>query len=259
MTTRIRQRGHRDFIRATKNPFMTRADRTLIVLCTHHKTGGLWFRQVLLSIVHRYGLRSQSGRIVPIRPGTDFVFARAETFANECLEDRSFRGIHVIRDPRDMVVSGYEYHRRTDEPWFLNPDPRFGGMSYQEFLHSVDEHDGLMAEIAWIARNSGAAMGAWHYGQPEFLELRYEDAFADEQGVFEQLFRWLRLNDTALRIGMEAVDQLSLKRGGAVLDHARSGVPGEWRERFAPEHVDRFKELTGDLVIRLGYETGPDW
>jgi len=132
-------------------------------------------------------------------------------------------------------------------------------MSYQEFLNSVDEHDGLMAEIAWVARNSGATMGAWRYDQPEFLELRYEDAFADEHGVFEQVFRWLRLNDTAFRIGMEAVDQLSLKRGGAVPNHARSGVPGEWRERLAPEHIAHFKKLTGDLVVRVGYETSPDW
>ncbi len=52
-----------------------------------------------------------------------------------------------------MVVSGYEYHKRTDEPWCNKPDAQFDGMSYQEYLHSVNEHDGLMAEISWVARS----------------------------------------------------------------------------------------------------------
>jgi hypothetical protein len=238
---------------------MSRSDRTLIVLCTHHKTGGVWFRQVLLSITRPYGLRNQYVATDPIRRGTDFVFARVEELDRGLLEQRSFRGVHVIRDPRDMVVSGYEYHKRTQEPWCLMPDPQFGGISYQEFLRSVDEHEGLMAEITWVAHHSAAAMAAWSYDQPEFLELHYEDAIADEHRVFEQVFRWLHLNDTAIQMGMEAVDRLTLKRGGAVPNHGRSGKPGEWRERLAPDHIAHFKDLMGDLVVRTGYETSPDW
>jgi hypothetical protein len=116
-----------------------------------------------------------------------------------------------------------------------------------------------MAEIRSMTVATAEDLAAWDYQQPEFLELRFEEAIADEQGTFERLFRWYGLNDTAVGIGMEAVARLSLKSGGAIPNHARSGQPGEWRARLAPEHIATFKQLTGDLAVRLGYETDPDW
>ncbi|MGO8873128.1 MAG: hypothetical protein ACLQPH_17325 [Acidimicrobiales bacterium] len=215
----------------------------------------MWFRQVLLEVMRSYGLRQQEGKWEPIRPATDLAFyGHGGRFDRDQVGSRAFRGSHLIRDPRDLVVSGYEYHLVTDEYWTRKPYPRFGGLSYQDHLRSLDEHDGLMAEIEWFAAASGAAMGTWDYHQPEFLELRYEDALADEQGTFERLFRWYGFNDAARGIGLEAVERTSLRRGGAIPNHARSGRPGEWRSRLGSDHIERLKELTGDLVARLGYE-----
>jgi len=39
----------------------------------------------------------------------------------------------------------------------------------------------------------------------------------------------------------------------------RSGKAGKWRESFAPEHKSIFKQVAGDLLIRLGYEISNDW
>ncbi|MGO8871068.1 MAG: sulfotransferase domain-containing protein [Acidimicrobiales bacterium] len=195
------------------------------------------------------------------------VFAHAGNFDRDRVGSCSFRGSHVIRDPRDVVVSGYEYHKRTNEKWARMPDPRYGGRSYQEYLNSLNEHDGLMAEIAWVANSredthrygAVATMGSWDYEQPEFLEIRYEDALADQEGTFERLFRWYGLNDSATTVGMEAVKRLSIANGGAVGNHVRSGQPGQWMDRLSDDHIERFKELTGDLVVRLGYESGTNW
>ena len=33
----------------------------------------------------------------------------------------------MIRDPRDVIVSGYFYHQWTDEPWANEPRPELGG------------------------------------------------------------------------------------------------------------------------------------
>ena len=260
LMSRVRRRAHQEFLRATTSPFSSRGDRPLLVHCGYHKAGTVWFRSVLLAVMGPYGLRQQEGKSDPIRSDTDVAFyAHAGSFDREQLGHRSFRGSHLIRDPRDMVVSGYEYHLVTREAWALRPYPRFDGLSYQAYLNSMDEHDGLMAEIEWLASGTAAAMGSWDYGQPEFLELRYEDALSDEQGTFKMLFHWYGLNDAAHAVGMDAVDRLSLRRGGAIPNHARSGQPGEWRKRLSPEHVGRFKELTGDLVVRLGYESDRDW
>jgi hypothetical protein len=39
----------------------------------------------------------------------------------------------------------------------------------------------------------------------------------------------------------------------------RSGKTGGWKEYFTEEHKSLFKEMAGDLLVRLGYETTNDW
>ncbi|HMX74157.1 MAG TPA: sulfotransferase domain-containing protein, partial [Anaerolineales bacterium] len=39
----------------------------------------------------------------------------------------------------------------------------------------------------------------------------------------------------------------------------RSGKTGGWKQHFTEEHKKLFKEVTGNLLVRLGYETTNDW
>jgi hypothetical protein len=39
----------------------------------------------------------------------------------------------------------------------------------------------------------------------------------------------------------------------------RSGKTGGWREHFKDENKKLFKEVAGDLLVRLGYEENNDW
>jgi hypothetical protein len=260
LATRINRRARRELLRTIRNPFPRGTPRQLVVHCGHHKAGTVWFRQVLLSIIGHYGLRQQEGKADALAPATDLAFyAHAGSFRPDQVGARPFRGSHLVRDPRDLVVSGYEYHRVCHEAWTRRPYPAYGGLGYQDYLHSLDEHDGLMAEIQWMSTFTAAEMSDWDYHQPQFLELRYEEAMADEGETFSRLFRWYGFDEAAVALGLEAVDRLSLRRGGAIPRHARSGRPGEWQDRLAPDHIDRFKELTGDLTVHLGYETDPGW
>jgi hypothetical protein len=231
----------------------------------------VWFQRVLSTVAGFYGLRFaevpgsyESADTVP-GPGPEVavvVYDRANDFRPADLGSRSYRASHLIRDPRDVVVSGYHYHLRTDEAWVREPKARYGGLSYQALLLSLDEHDGLMAEIERGGRSSLADMGAWSYSRPEILELRYEDAIRDEAETFTRLFRFYGFNDAAVEQGLKIVEQFSRHHGPHAGDsdpHVRSGQPGEWRSHFAPDHIALFKELTGDLVVRLGYEDDPDW
>jgi Sulfotransferase domain len=250
--------------RRLRTPFRPDAGRPLIVHCSHHKAGTVWFGTVLRSVAATYGLRFQRGRGEPVDATADVAFfGNARFFRRDDLGGRPFRGSHVIRDPRDVVVSGYHYHRWTKEEWVHRPDPRWGGLSYQAYLAARDEHDGLLAEIERSARSDLAEMAGWDYDQPEFLELRYEDVLEDEAGAFAALFRFYGFDEPAVRAGLEAVDEARLDRAAALArpepTHVRSGQPGEWRALFGPAHVARFKELTGDLVVRLGYEADDTW
>ena len=39
----------------------------------------------------------------------------------------------------------------------------------------------------------------------------------------------------------------------------RSGKTGEWKKHFTEEHKKLFKEVAGDLLVRLGYEENNGW
>ena len=39
----------------------------------------------------------------------------------------------------------------------------------------------------------------------------------------------------------------------------RSGKTGGWKEHFPREHRLLFKDVAGDLLVRLGYEKDNDW
>jgi hypothetical protein len=41
--------------------------------------------------------------------------------------------------------------------------------------------------------------------------------------------------------------------------HYRKGVHGDWKNHFTQDTVDYFKQITGDLVVQLGYEADSQW
>jgi len=237
------------------------------VHCSHHKAGTVWFRRVLGSLASAYELRLERCMGEPVDPHTDIAFFRAgRLFRRELLAQRDFRGTHMIRDPRDVIVSGYFYHLWTEEKWaHQSGGDAWGGLSYHDFLNSVDRHQGLLAEIERSAGESLADMADWDYGQSEFLELRYEDVIDDESMWFSRIFEFFSLNEEAVEVGLAAVERSSIrsrpdtKKTGNQGQHVRSGKSGQWRGQFGPDHVDRFKALTGDLLVRLGYEADQDW
>jgi hypothetical protein len=246
--------------RKLRDPFRPEAGRVLIVHCSHHKVGTVWFNRILGAVAKNYGMHFEFvARELPAATTDVFHFSNSR-FDRAVLGGRPFRGTHIVRDPRDIAVSGYHYHLRTDEPWTRKPRDEWGGKSYQEHLQSLSPHDGLLAEITRCARAEWRTMGAWDYEQPEFLEVRYEDLLSDESTSLEKMFRHYGFRNkdclTSVRIAHEfSLDTMRSRKDA----HVRSGHPGEWRKAFEGEHIARFKELTGDLIVKLGYENTPDW
>ena len=228
----------------------------------HHKVGTVWFGGILQRLAGYHGLRFHEHDLGRQIGTADVVLYRhARFFEPSELASRTFRGSHLIRDPRDVTVSGYFYHLWTDELWANVPLERFDGRSYREELNRVSRSEGLLLEIQLTAINQLKDMLAWDYDQPEFLELRYEDLVADEMGQFERILRHYGLTDEAVRRGLDAVAETSFRSvSGRKLgevgerSHLRSGKPGEWREHFGPEHLELWDEIASDALTRLGYE-----
>ena len=257
-------RLRRELKRARGGPFPRPEDRKLIVHCAHHRVGSAWFTRVLSAIAEEYGLRFQNCKQAELRRGTD-VF----------LEDHSLvdltrlpvhRGSHMVRDPRDVVVSRYFFHLWTKETWAHAPQPEYDGRSYLEYLNSLDQEAGILAEIDKFVDYGLGHMANWNYQNQDFLELRYEDLIRDEDGEFRRLFLHYGFSPAAVERSTQIAKQFSFERQtkrkvGQVeaRSHLRSGRPGEWRDVLSDRQKARCKEVFGDVLIKLGYETGYDW
>jgi hypothetical protein len=185
----------------------------------------------------------------------------------------SVRGIHVIRDPRDVVVSGAHYHANPDnrEAWLREADRRFAGDSYGTAIRRLAPSDRLLFEMEhatpWTLRD----IAEWNYRDRRFLTLKYEDLIVDVTlARFGKAFRFLGLRGRALEAALQFAWSKSLfsgqlGRGDQPDDvyfrtvHSRSGAPGQWRSEFTRHHGQRFVALFGDILVRLGYEANDDW
>ena len=178
-----------------------------------------------------------------------------------------YRATRFIRDPRDLIISGYHYHRRGAEIWcrIKSPavddfakvngciPPNMGeGLSYSEYLSRADEEEGLIAEMDF-RRNHFESMARWDYGNPYCLEIRYEEIIGNEAEVFDRIFRHYELSDSQKSAGLMAVEQHSAKNQQGKNSHIRNPTSGQWRNHFTPKLEEAFHLRYPDLLERLGY------
>jgi hypothetical protein len=190
-----------------------------------------------------------------------------------------YRASHVIRDPRDIVVSGYFYHLWTKEAWahstdfdwaslkrlaafdLVEPDARLrpDHVSYQTYLNTLDVERGMLMEMVSRYRTFEQMM-RWDFNNPRVLELRYEDFIGNEVGSCARLFDHYGFAPRLRERGLALVEQLGLNnQAKKERSHVRSGDSGQWRTHFTPRINEVFKQQHGDLLIRLGYERDHDW
>jgi hypothetical protein len=251
------------------SPFAQGREPEVIIHCCYHKVGTVWFGRVLREVAAHFGLSYGSG-------STYREIREFETLRNrkifldlgshvqlDCLGN--YVGSHMIRDPRDLIVSGYFYHRWTNEPWANLPMAELRGRTYKEYLNEIAKDEGLAAEIRrvafWVSH-----MAAWNYQNDRVFEIRYEDIIVDEDSVFEQLFRHYGFNENAVGKSMDIARKYSVrklkkapKREDDQKSHIRSGRVGDWRDHFNPEQKALFKELYPGVLIKLGYEGSDEW
>jgi hypothetical protein len=229
----------------------------LLVHCCHHKVGTLWLTRVLGAVAATHGLRFLAGDQGALTADVD-IFLQDHSRVDPAGLGR-FRGSHMIRDPRDVVVSAYFYHLRTDEAWCHRPSPEYGGLGYQAYLRSLPRTEGLMVEIERCASTVIRDMVAWSPTVEGFHEMRYETLLEDENEGFRRLFTHYGFTAEATERCVGLAERFSLKRLRRRSVHIRAGHPGQWRAHFTPAHARAFKRLTDDAAFALGYESTSSW
>nr|WP_275296989.1 sulfotransferase domain-containing protein [Jannaschia sp. Os4] len=187
------------------------------------------------------------------------------------LHDRpDARILHVIRDPRDVLLSGMRYHRHAGEKGerFLHvPRDDLGGLTYQQHLNGLpDDAARLRFEMAEKHAETLAQMLAWDYANPRHVETRYEDLRHDtEMRHFSHCLRRLGLEGDAVEVGAAIFWSHALFGGKAdpadrvarVNAHVAHGGTAQWRTRLPRPVAEDYAERHGDALVALGYEDHP--
>lgn len=183
---------------------------------------------------------------------------------------RDFRGSHIIRDPRDLIVSAYFYHLKTQEIWCAKPNAHNTDLppnvSYQAHLRSLTQEEGLFYEMTHVSGAMIEHMANWDYQNPAFLELKYEQVIGNEEQTFQQLFEWYGLGEDQVRLATSIAKKRARTharpslRNFLLANHVKSGSHvDQWRQYFTPRLKHRFLERFGNALIKLGYETNNAW
>ena len=176
---------------------------------------------------------------------------------------RHHKTFFVMRDPRDIVISWYFSARYSH--------PSMGRLTQvRDLLNKISINEGILYSIGFL-HDFGlfAALRSWIEAprkDPDMLLLRYEDITAsDNLEIFKELFSHCNIPMPDRMLSQLLHDynfeRLSGRKRGEEdrFAHYRKGVPGEWRKYVDEPIKEKFKKLTNDLVVRLEYETDPNW
>jgi len=134
------------------------------------------------------------------------------------------RFVHLVRDPRDCVLS-------TEDAW---------------------GNTALRTAQEWATRVRLCRAGGARLGGGRFLELRYEDLTDDVPGQLARIFDFLGVPTPADAGRFRRVpENLGAAKGA---DAVVAGNKQKWKTRMTPEERRDVEELTGDLLDAYGYE-----
>ena len=180
----------------------------------------------------------------------------------------TFRISRFIRDPRDLVVSGYFYHKRGAEQWCNIVDPNEEdwtnvngtlptgmekGLSFSSYLQSLSEEDGIIAEIQF-RKHHFESMLEWPIQDSKIKVFRYEDIIGNEMYIFRKLFEFYELPLLDRTLGLLLSKKYSAKRQQQkAYRHIRNPESNQWKKYFTPKVNDYFIGKYQELLTILGY------
>jgi hypothetical protein len=188
--------------------------------------------------------------------GWGYVEPSPENVAFLCRSDRV--NYFIYRDPRDMLVSqvffATDIHEEHGMHKFYKSLPDFGER-LKVAITGIDRDELYMVSV----KQRYATVFEW-LEQSNVMCIRFEDLINKREATLDAMldevesigYKIPTPREKALSVLVEAIQP---KKSHTF----RSGKTGDWREHFTEEHKKLFKDVAGDLLVRLGYETDNDW
>src|SRR5512139_342177 len=183
------------------------------------------------------------------------LFARPEAVEKVC--SPGFVSYFIFRDPRDVVVSHVFYvtdmeARHVHHDYYASL-PDFNARLNASILGRPDagvEFPDIAARFApylnWLDR-------------PEVLNIHFEDLINERTAALTRIMDHLLARAPLPAPRQQILNSLEGSINPGRSPTFRSGKTGEWKKHFTPEHKKIFKDVAGELLVRLGYEKDTDW
>lgn len=263
-----------------------------IYLFCYHKVGTILLAKVFREICLQFGWRFKTviGQAKEIPSDADMVlFMHSLVDLGEV--EHPYLGAHFIRDPRDVIVSGYLYHQRCSEDWCINESPdatepilfpnlpwsqqhrpeawkaayvkSLNKTSYQQNLLSRDQDEGILFEMHNYGGWTIDSMLAWDYANPHVMEVKFEALMGEFDATFKSMFEFFGFSESQIDKGLRIARKEDLGRKSdrqlRANTHISSRQTTKWQRYFKSSHKEAFEKRFKGALVKLGYEEGDSW
>ena len=188
--------------------------------------------------------------------GWGYVDATPENVAFLCQPHRI--NYFVYRDPRDVLVSqvffATDMHEQHGMHEFYKSLPDFGER-LKIAITGIDQDGLYMVNV----KQRFASVFEW-LEQPHVMCIRFEDLVNQRDATLSAMLD--EVESIGYKIPTPRKEAVAILAGAIQprKSHTfRSGKTGGWRVHFTDEHKNLFKDVAGDLLVKLGYEKDNDW
>ena len=249
----------------------------IICIGTHHKTGTVWMRRLWKQVAaeqdipfFHVDLSTQLNQLPA--EGPVICVNWSSEFSHALWDAPDARFLHVIRDPRDILLSGMRYHRTapTGNERFLRQKRKdLDGLTYQEHLNALpDDMSRLLFEMLNKHEETLNEMMSWPYGHAHAIDLKYENLIRDKDcSLFKTVLEELALDGLDIGQAVQAYWNNSLfgalqkdqSRADALSRHIKSGQPAQWTSNFPRTLAELYAKRYGKALKTLGYADSRAW
>jgi hypothetical protein len=195
-----------------------------------------------------------------MRPGDiGYGYIDAKDIFIEVLTRPEIATVFVYRDPRDMIISHVFYASEMYQNHGMHK-------YYTEKLNTMEERVnaaiGGVTERGFELKSVRARYDSYYkwLHQSEILSIRFEDLRLNRDKAFNNILEYIEKKGFRSKIGRQQGieilgEAISPRKSGTF----RKGKVGSWQDYFTQNNVDYFKQTTGDLLMRWGYEKDNSW
>ena len=227
----------------------------------------------------RHFLGSRAASIGKRIVGDKTPFLSKEIIAEIAAIDPESKVLHIIRDGRDVAVSGIHHlwSREIDLGGGRDIRPeeeRKRDLYRSDPRAAIESGEGLFTErriremaIDWRQQVAAAREQARELlGEERYLEVRYEQLLEHPIAEFRRLATFLGADGRAA-VAQRCVSAAAFKRWTKGRRRGqedstsllRKGVVGDWKRVFTAEDRRIYDKHAGDFLVELGYERDRDW